>query len=286
VNEQEKMENRNLTLTQMDMSAERRRPLDLLGRRTNELENFRSQLSAPTPLNTMLRHLPPSMLRSLVPKMKNETLLGGEYIYRPDDEVEWIYFPETTAISELQILEDGRTIEVSLTGRESAVGLPYIDLPGRSVNWVQASASGNVIKIGRDALCSEIRAHELAASTFSAAMQSYVRQISQKVACNSHHSVLERLSTWLLMLSDRCAVPQLKLTHEHIARVLGVYRPSVTCIAQEMREAGLIDYVRGNVVILDRAGLEKRCCGCYVELRSPAHGDHAFVSDNSRLSIM
>jgi len=85
------------------------------------------------------------------------------------------------------------------------------------------------------------------------------------VACNAHHSVEERFSTWLLMLQDRCPVHRLKLTQEHIARVLGVYRPSVTCIAQEMRERRLIDYVRGNIVIADREGLKKRSCSCYTD---------------------
>ena len=68
------------------------------------------------------------------------------------------------------------------------------------------------------------------------------------------------------MLQDRCPRGRLKLTQEHIARVLGVYRPSVTCIAQQLRDTGLIDYVRGNIVILDREKLKEHGCGCYSEL--------------------
>jgi len=285
MNEQGKMGDRTLKLTQIEQSLTvSRRPLNLRDRRMIELEDDRFA-PAPLPMNMLLRHLPSSMLAELYPKMKKVSLDGGEYLYRPDEEVEWIYFPETTAISELQILEDGRTIEVSLTGRESAVGVPFLFLPGLSVNWVQASAPGVAVKIRRDVLFSGIRSEERAARVFDAAVQSYIRQMSQKVACNAHHSVLERFSSWLLMVRDRCSAAQLKLTQEYIARVLGVYRPSVTCIAQEMREAGLIDYVRGNIVIRDHDGLKERACGCYTAL-SPQPLESFMSAERTRSIVM
>jgi CRP-like cAMP-binding protein len=215
--------------------------------------------------NHILRQMPVGLLRKLQPHTRKVVFKGGEYIYRPDEDVDWIFFPETTAISELQILEDGRTIEVSLTGREGAVGIPTLFGPGLSTNWVQVCTPGTSIKIKRDVLRKETRGMEWANGLFHSAIQDYIAQISQKVACNAHHSVEERFSTWLLMLQDRCPVQRLKLTQEHIARVLGVYRPSITCIAQEMRESGLIDYVRGNIVIANREGLKKRSCSCYVD---------------------
>lgn len=81
-----------------------------------------------------------------------------------------------------------------------------------------------------------------------------------------YHSVKERLCTWLLLVQDRCGKKKLKLTHEQIARVLGVYRPSVTCIALEMRASKLINYSRGGMSIRDRAKMESSACGCYLEL--------------------
>ena len=221
-------------------------------------------------MNYLVRQFPAGLLKKLQPDMRMAALDAGEFIYRPDEKIGWIYFPETAAISELHILEDGRTIEVSLTGREGAVGLPALFWPGRSTNWVQISAPGTALKINRDALRRESRSLDWLNGLFHAAVQANIRQISQKVACNAHHSVEERFSTWLLMLDERCLSHRLKLTQEHIARVLGVYRPSVTCIAQAMREARLIDYVRGNIVILDREELRKRSCGCYTELDAKA----------------
>jgi CRP-like cAMP-binding protein len=218
--------------------------------------------------NQLLRMLPSAVLKRLEPHLKRVNFSGGEFVYRPDEQIEWIIFPETSAVSELQILEDGRTIEVALTGHESAVGLPALFSPGRASTWIQACAPGSALRIKRDVLRREIRPVDRANTLFHEAIQNYVRQIAQKAACNAHHSVEQRFSTWLLMLHDRCPWKQLRLTQEQIARVLGVYRPSVTCIAQEMREAGLIEYVRGNIVIVNREALRERSCDCYDDLAS------------------
>ncbi|HEY2866888.1 MAG TPA: Crp/Fnr family transcriptional regulator, partial [Pyrinomonadaceae bacterium] len=182
--------------------------------------------------NDLIKKLPGSVLRKLEPHTKKVSFDSGEYLYRPDEDVEYLYFPETAAMSELQILEDGRTIEVSITGHEGAVGLLALYYPGLSANWVQVCGPGTALKIGRDALKKETQDLGWVNLLFHEYIQSYIRQISQKVACNAHHSVEERFCTWLLMLQDRCPRGRLKLTQEHIARVLGVYRPSVTCIAQ------------------------------------------------------
>jgi CRP-like cAMP-binding protein len=248
-------------------------PRPLMTRESNirdrvEQNGLRTDAIQPAALtvNRILKQLPIALLKKLQPQTRKVSFSGGEYIYRPDEEMDWIYFPETTAISELKILEDGRTIEVSITGRESAVGLPSLFWPGRSANWVQVCTPGTAIKIKRDVLKKETRGSDWVNGLFYGSINSYITQVSQKVACNAHHTVEERFSSWLLMLHDRCSVNRLKLTQEHIARVLGVYRPSVTCIAQEMREVGVIDYVRGNIVILDRDGLMDRSCACYGDL--------------------
>ena len=221
-------------------------------------------------LNDLIRKMPAAVLKKLEPHTKKVTFAAGEFLYRPDEQIDWLYFPETAVISELQILEDGRTIEVSITGHEGAVGIPSVYFPGRAANWVQVCGPGTALKIKRDAFRKEIRNLEWVNLLFQEYIQSYIRQISQKVACNAHHSVEERFCAWLLMLQDRCPRSRLKLTQEHIARVLGVYRPSVTCIAQQLRDSALIDYVRGNIVILDREKLKERSCGCYAELSGSA----------------
>jgi CRP-like cAMP-binding protein len=221
-----------------------------------------------TTFNDLIKKLPGGVLRKLEPHIKKVLFASGEYLYRPDEMIDYLYFPETAVISELQILEDGRTIEVSITGHEGAIGLSSIYYPGRAINWVQVCGGGSALKISREALKRETRNLDWVNLIFHEYIQTYIRQISQKVACNAHHSVEERFCSWLLMLEDRSPRERLKLTQEHIARVLGVYRPSVTCIAQELRDLKLIDYVRGNIVILDREKLKKHSCSCYAELNT------------------
>jgi CRP-like cAMP-binding protein len=94
----------------------------------------------------------------------------------------------------------------------------------------------------------------------------YIGQISQKAICNMYHSVRERLCTWLLMVQDRCGSSNLKLTHDQMARTLGVYRPSVSFTTQELRESKLINYTRGALSIRDRKSLERAACSCYSEM--------------------
>ena len=215
--------------------------------------------------NVLMRQVPPSMYRRLQPHIKRVELSLDDYLYRPDEEMDMVYFPETAVVSEFQILDDGRTIEVAMTGSEGAVGLLGVYSDCRAASWTQVCAPGTALKVPTEVLRREFMASEAIQPMVSTILTSYIKQISQKAACNAHHSVEERFCTWLLMLQDRCAGDRLRLTQEHIARVLGVYRPSVTCIAQGLRDDGLIDYVRGYIIILDRGGLEERCCGCYTE---------------------
>lgn len=250
-----------------DLTYEYRRPEpnNMTGNFLLTSEALNHVYNAQSGANLLLKQLPNTFFRRLVPHMKKAALTAGEFILRPDETVEWIYFPETAAISELQILEDGRTIEVALIGPESAVGITHVGGPGRSLNWIQTSVSGTALKIRAETLRAELLTAPFAQPAFHQAMLNYVKQMSQKVACNAHHSVQERFSTWLLMLQDRCTNQKLRLTQEQIARVLGVYRPSVTCIAQNLRVTGIIDYVRGSIVIRDRVELKKRACSCYSE---------------------
>ena len=232
--------------------------------------------------NDLLKRIPGSVLRKLEPHIKKVSFASSENLYRPEEDIESIYFPETAVISELQILEDGRTIEVSITGHEGAVGLLSLYSGGRSANWVQVCGPGTALKISREALKKETSGLDWVNTLFHQHIQAYIRQISQKVACNAHHSVEERFCAWLLMLQDRSPRGRLKLTQEQIARVLGVYRPSVTCIAQQLRDRGVIDYVRGNIVILDREKLKRHSCACYGELSVPEHSMRVLNGFNSQ----
>ena len=93
--------------------------------------------------------------------------------------------------------------------------------------------------------------------------QAMINQISQSIVCNHRHSVEKRMCRWLLMSHNRVGVDEFLLTHEFLAQMLGVRRPTVTAVAGTLHKAGLISYHRGRITVLDRKELEAACCECY-----------------------
>ena len=223
-------------------------------------------------INKLLAALPQHVLDQISRYLKPVSLRREEYLYQPEDEVDFVYFPESAVFSGYQMLNDGRTIEIALTGSESAIGITSVFSKCRATDWTQVCTAGTALKIDSEIFRAVAALEGSVKVLLNDQINSYIRQISNKVICNTHHSVEERLCTWLLMLEDRCGPGPLKLTQEQIARVLGVFRPSVTYIAQDLRERGLIDYVRGRITLCHREELKKAACSCYSEFRIQRSG--------------
>lgn len=217
--------------------------------------------------NSILKSLPYDLANILDPSLRRVALSKDAFIYQEEDVLQYVYFPETAVVSEFKVLEDGRMVEIAITGREGAIGLSSLFSDSTVVrNSTQVTQAGYAKRIDAPTLNKLLQRHQELRARLSKPVDMYIRQISQKAICNMYHSVKQRLCTWLLMIQDRCGRKTLSLTHEQIARVLGVYRPSVTCIAQEMREDHLIDYSRGGISICDRPLVERSACTCYFEL--------------------
>lgn len=229
-----------------------------------------TSFSAPvtTSSNNLLRSLPTELFKKIQPNLRSVYLSEEQFLYMQDDKLDYVYFPETAVVSEFRTLDDGRMVEVTLTGHEGAVGLMALFCKSRVANCTQISQAGSAVRIESSVLEKMLRLHPEMMALLSQEFDHYIRQISQRSICNMYHSVKERFCTWLLLVQDRCGKKTLKLTHEQIARILGVYRPSITCIALEMRKKGLITYSRGGLSISDRDKVEQSACGCYSELAS------------------
>ena len=159
-------------------------------------------------------------------------------------------------------------VEIAVTGKEGAIGLSEMFSESHlAPNYTQVSQAGEAKKIDAVTFGKILRSNEMLRTGLNEFVSLYIRQISQKAICNMYHSVKERLCTWLLMVQDRCGRNTLNLTHEQIARTLGVYRPSITCIAQELREMKLINYSRGGISIRSREQIKKSACTCYMEMQ-------------------
>ena len=219
-------------------------------------------LAVRTSVNTLLQLIQPEHFLRLRQFIKRVSLAKDQYLYQQDDEIDVIYFPETAVVSEFQILEDGRTIEVGIIGNEGAVGIASAFSSCRAANCMQVCLPGTALAIGRDVIEREVMSDPRLQITLHNYINSQIKQLSQRVVCNTFHSVEQRFCSWLLTLHRRSRREKFKLTHEHVARVLGVHRPSVTCIAQTLRERKLIDYGRARLVISNKAGLETIACRC------------------------
>ncbi len=213
--------------------------------------------------NLLLTNQSEKTLARLMPHLERVTLASDEYIYQPENKIDFIYFPETAVMSEFQILEDGRTVEIAMIGREGLTGHSAIFCLQPAMNWTQVSVAGSALKINSRILREEFnRGGALQAALFDF-INHYIGQISQRVICNSYHTAEKRLCSWLLMLHDRNKNSRLQMTQEQLARFLGVHRPSITQIAQSLRRKKLISYIRGSISIIDRPELEKAACECY-----------------------
>lgn len=218
-------------------------------------------------VNAILDALPEEMTRIIEPSLKRVILTKEQFIYQEDDRLDFIYFPTTAVVSEFKMLEDGRMVEIAVTGKEGAIGLSSMFSDSHTApNCTQVSQAGAAMKLDAATFDKLLRSNERLRTGLNQFVNSYIKQISQKAICNMYHSVKERLCTWLLMVQDRCGRNTLNLTHEQIARTLGVYRPSITCIAQELRQMKLINYSRGGILIRNRERIEQSACTCYLEL--------------------
>lgn len=200
------------------------------------------------------------------PYLEKVTFTGNDSIYQPGDEIDYIYFPQSSVFSEFQILEDGATVEIAMTGNEGVVGLTSIFGNNPATNWTQISAAGNALRIKSKILREEASYNRNLQRFLYACIGSYIKQISQRSVCNNCHPLEKRLCSWLLMMQDRLKTPKLPLTQEQMARILGANRPSITNIAHNLRVAKIINYRRGALFISNRKELENRACSCYWEI--------------------
>lgn len=213
----------------------------------------------------------------LLPFFENVSLIENEYIYQPGDRIDFVYFPESGVVSEFQILEDGATIEIAMIGREGIAGLLSVFNIQRAVKWTQVSVAGNAFKLPVKILRDELNNSSSFQLLLFDYIQTYIGQITQRAVCVSHHTLEKRFCSWLLMLQSRQKTDKLPFTQEKVARLLGVHRPSVTLTAQTLRDRGLIDYMRGKIVIRNRHGLEKYACRCYSEIDKKFDNENIFL---------
>jgi CRP-like cAMP-binding protein len=217
--------------------------------------------------NHLLSALPRAEYERLAPHLELIPMKLGDVLYEPGIRLRYVYFPTTSIVSLLYVLEDGASAEIAIVGNEGILGIALFmggeTTPSRAV--VQSAGYGYRLKA--QLLKSEFGRFGPMLHLLLRYTQALITQMAQTAVCNRHHSVDQQLCRWLLLSLDRLASSELSMTQELIANMLGVRREGVTEAAGKLQNAGLIRYRRGTITVLDRPGLEARTCECYEVVR-------------------
>jgi CRP-like cAMP-binding protein len=187
----------------------------------------------------------------------------NQVLYEQGDKIDFVYFPIDCVVSGLAITEDGTTMETSMVGRESLVGVSTILGSGRSRQWMWVTVGGNAVQLESRLLDKVFVQNEATLKLLLRSYRSLVTQVSQRCVCNTRHTILERLCCWLLMIHDRVGGTNLRLTQETIASRVGARRAGITVAAGMLQEMQAIEYRRGQLHIRNRQILEETVCECY-----------------------
>lgn len=222
---------------------------------------------SPSPGNKILAALNQADYQNLFSQLEPVSLTQGEVIYAAESTVDYVYFPESAVFSMLSTMEDGRTVEVGPVGHEGLVGLRLFLGADISLDQVIVHVAGAAMRLRASLFKS-------AALIEGGAMKDKLIRYTQMLlamtacsgACNKLHNTEQQLARWLLTMRDY-AGDELALTQDLIALTLGVRRAGVTEAANGFRNAGVIDYRRGHIQIVDQRGLEALACECYAAVK-------------------
>lgn len=192
---------------------------------------------------------------------------AGHVLYRPGEPIHFVYFPVSAVVSLVRPMSDGSMVEVAVAGNEGFVGVNA--LLGAHV-WGDCAivqVAGNALRMAATAFAALCERHKGLRQGLLRYADALLLQISQTAACNRLHSVEQRLCKWLLLCLDRTDGTTLTMTQEFIASMLGDRRETITVAERQLKAAGVIRYTRGQLSVLDRAGLEERTCECYAAVR-------------------
>ena len=213
--------------------------------------------------NRLLAALPPEEYERLLPNLEPVAFDLGDIIYQSGGHIDYIYFLTECIVSLLYTMENGMSAEIGIVGNEGVIGIALFmggdTMPNRAV----VQSAGAAIRVKSCFLQNEFKRGGEFQHLLLRYTQAMITQISQTAVCNRLHPVEQQLCRWLLLSHDRLQMDELKMTHEMIANMLGTRREGVTIAAGKLQDAGLINYYRGHIKIINRAGLEAAVCECY-----------------------
>ena len=217
--------------------------------------------------NRLLAALSSAELKRLRSHLEPVELPLGHVLYESGRVLDHLYFPTTAIVSLLYVMEDGASAEIAVVGKEGVVGISLFmggeSTPSRAV----VQSAGSSYRLAARYMQVEFNRGGSLQHLLLRYTQALITQMAQTAVCNRHHSVDQQLCRWLLLSLDRLEGDSLIMTQELIANMLGVRREGVTAAAGKLQKAGVINYRRGHITVIDREKLETLSCECYEVVR-------------------
>lgn len=213
--------------------------------------------------NHLLNALPEEQFAAIKNKFEPISFKLGKVLYESGDKMDYAYFPTTTIISMLYIMENGGTTEIGIVGNDGIIGNALFMGGETTTSRAIIQSAGDAFRMK----AKDVKEEFAKGGTFQQILlrftQALMTQISQTAVCNRLHAVEQQLCRWLLLSHDRLHSNELVMTHDLISNMLGVRREGVTLAAQKLAKRKLIKNVRGTITVIDRQGLEVAACECY-----------------------
>jgi CRP-like cAMP-binding protein len=218
-------------------------------------------------LNWLLASLPTPDFQRLRPYLKAVKLPVGKPLHEVGEPIRYVYFPTTCVVSSILSCERGHEVEVATTGYEGMVGVTAVLLSSQAISREVVVIPGEAWQLAADVCRREFQAGGVLRDLLMLYLQAKLVQSNQIALCHHFHTIEERVARWLLTVGDMVRSDEIDATHEMISALLGARRSGVSVAASVLRHAGLIDYIRGDITILNRKGLTDSACECYPIIR-------------------
>jgi hypothetical protein len=204
----------------------------------------------------------------LLDRAEMVTIESKQVLYEPDQPISYAHFPEDCVISLVTVLKDGDQVEAMTVGNDGFTGIAIFHGLTSSMLRGIGQITGNSRRIAAADFCKLTTQCAGLKRLLHRSSQLTFETVSQSAACNRLHVIEQRCARWLLMSQDRVGRDSFDLTQEFLAEMLGVRRPGVTVAMGVLEKAGLIAHGRGNITVVNRAGLEKASCECYGTIKA------------------
>ena len=221
--------------------------------------------------NRLLAALSRKEYQRLLPELEQVTLPFAEVLYEPGATIHHVDFPNDSVVSLLAEVADRSTLEVGIVGNEGVAGISVFMGVDTSPHRAIVQGAGTAMRMKASVMRKEAEGAGPLHRLLLRYAHSLLTQVSQYAACNRFHMVDAHLARWLLMSGDRLGTDEFLLTQDFISKMLGVRREGVSNAAGVLQKNALINYSRGHIKILDRAGLESVSCGCYGILKGESN---------------